>query len=707
MSQFELLVNKLGLSSRHVFNQWQRQGQTGTWLYDCDSRQYWWSDQTYRIYGLPLNSRLSIPLLKEKIHPDDIEQVKSSFLQVLNGGKCHILHRIVNGGRIRWVEQNCRLYSGAKGRSAYVAGMVRDITTLQEEKLRLESRRADLAAINNYLAETTDTTDLRSIVSSVKHTIRQRMDVSVIAVFVRQGERITRVIPRGMDPMRIFMFQDVRDFIGYHAVISGQRQFCCREEYPNLWGQEALSSAGGESVTALPIKHGRKTIGALSLVLRRRSDLSREEREFCRAICGYLSNQLYCSLLYDQLKCELALRRRLESDREVIFNESVDYISIIDSEGRFAQINPAFAKRLGQSPQALIGQSIFDFIHPEDRPYAHYTLGLLPAKGVVRGLCNRYLYGDGQVGYLENNLKYMEETGDTIAIARDVTDQRQMEALNTALEDSIAVEKMKSQLFAGISHEFKTPLNIILSSLDLLRMKSQQENPALYESSYAKYMNYAYENCFKLLRLATNLLDASRMESNYYQINPVRCELSSLLREIVASARVYAEASGIRLSYHPARQEETWLYCDEDGIDRIVLNLISNAIKNTAPGGGIDVYFQEEESVCRVTVADNGQGISPELLPCVFEKFRTEATAMSGRQGGTGLGLSLVKTLVQLHGGWITAESEPGKGSRFSFTIAKNLLPIDDGGSPARGGCLEAQRLNLAAHVKMELSNLK
>ena len=67
---------------------------------------------------------------------------------------------------------------------------------------------------------------------------------------------------------------------------------------------------------------------------------------------------------------------------------------------------------------------------------------------------------------------------------------------------------MKSQLFAGISHEFKTPLNIILSSLDLLRMKSQQENPALYESSYAKYMNYAYENCFKLLRLATNLLDA-------------------------------------------------------------------------------------------------------------------------------------------------------------------------------------------------------
>ena len=138
-----------------------------------------------------------------------------------------------------------------------------------------------------------------------------------------------------------------------------------------------------------------------------------------------------------------------------------------------------------------------------------------------------------------------------------------------------------------------------------------------------------------------------------------------------------------------------------------MLNLISNAIKNTAPGGGIDVYFQEEESVCRVTVADNGQGISPELLPCVFEKFRTEATAMSGRQGGTGLGLSLVKTLVQLHGGWITAESEPGKGSRFSFTIAKNLLPIDDGGSPTRGGRLEAQRLNLAAHVKMELSNLK
>ena len=224
------------------------------------------------------------------------------------------------------------------------------------------------------------------------------------------------------------------------------------------------------------------------MVIRRPGDLTRGRTSSAAPSAAICPNQLYSALLYEQLREELAHRRHLESDRETIFNESVDYITVIDGHGRFAQINPAFARRLGSTPQALLGRSIFDFIHPDDRAFALCTLREMRARGVVRGFCNRFVSLDGTVGYVENNLKYMEN-GSTIAIARDVTDQRRMEARNSALEESVNLERMKSELLAGISHEFKTPLNIVLSSLDLMRTKSSMEDPERFQRDYARFFS--------------------------------------------------------------------------------------------------------------------------------------------------------------------------------------------------------------------------
>lgn len=692
------LLKRLQLDQDHFYNQSQSVGEVGTWIYACDTEEYWWSAAVYRLYGLPKSTPLVKSLFLDSILEEDRSGVRAAFHELLGGKPYDVVYRVERGGKTRWIEQKARLYDGPEHPIPYVVGMVRDVTSLKVEQFRLKRRRADFAAITAYLAETTDTTDLRAIVASVKHTIRRRLDVAAIAVFVRRGEEISRVIPSGYDPLNAFQFQDVHDFVGYKATLLGKSCTSKVADYPNPMGRESLAAAGGVTVVAFPIRHGRKIIGSLSIVLKRDEGLDHEEREFCRTICGYLSNQLNNALLYERLKLELALRTRLEGDQEVIFNESVDFITIIDREGNFAQINPAFAGRLGFMPEGLVGRSVFDFIHPDDRPFAHYTFDELPKRKVIRGFCNRFLCAGGEIGYLENNLKYMDVTGNTIAIARDVTNLRQAEARNTDLEQSIALEKMKSEFFASLSHEFKTPLNIILSSLDLIRMKQEKEDKVRFREDCGKFFDYAYQNCYRLLRLTSNLLDSSRMDSQYLRLEQEPRELCALMEDIVGSARVYAETRDLSFSYR-AGVESAWASCDENGVDRIVLNLLSNAIKHTPGGGHISVLLEPVGQFWRISVSDDGSGISPDFLPHIFDKFRTERGGLSEKQGGSGLGLFLARALVELQGGSIWCESEQGKGSTFFFTLPWCPTPEnseESGGLLLRDGSRTQARLELS-----------
>lgn len=700
MKKMSSLLERLGLAPDRFYDQSQSVGSVGTWLYACDNGEYWWSSAVYRIYGLPKSTPLTQNLFLDSIVPEDRPPVRAAFQGLMEGKPYDVSYRVEVRGKIKWLEQRGRLYSSERCAAPYVVGMVRDITALKAEQVRLENKRANFAAITSYLAETTDTTDLKAIVSSVKSTLRRRLEVAAVAVFVRRGDEVERVSPEG-DPLRAFIFQDIHDFIGYRAADTGKFQSCLMADYPNRLGRESLEAAGGKRVFGVPIRHGRAVIGALSVVSMREEKLTGEEREFCRTICGYLSNQMSNALLYKQLTGELALRTRLESDRDIIFNESVDFITIIDKEGGFLQINPAFAQRLGFAPEALAGRSVFEFIHPDDRPFARYTFDQLPQRKVIRGFYNRFLCADGVIGYLENNLKYMDETGNTIAIARDVTNLREAEARNTDLEQSIAMEKMKSEFFSSLSHEFKTPLNIILSSLDLIRMKQERENKEHSQEAYGKFFDYAYQNCYRLLRLSSNLLDSSRIDTQYLTLEPIDLELTRLLGDIVESARGYAQDREIELIFQSRLTGEAWVSCDEGGVDRIVLNLLSNAIKHTPAKGHIIVDLAEAGGFYKVAVSDDGSGISSDFLPHIFDKFRTERGGLSERQGGSGIGLFLVKSLVELHGGSVWVESAQGKGSRFSFTLPK-------GGGTAESGSAKDYfgRESHRVRAKLEMSDL-
>lgn len=254
----------------------------------------------------------------------------------------------------------------------------------------------------------------------------------------------------------------------------------------------------------------------------------------------------------------------------------------------------------------------------------------------------------------------------------ELNERIRTEERNSELQRSVEMEKLKSEFFANLSHEFKTPLNIILSTLELLRRREEKNPPASADGNM-RFYRYLEQNAYRLLNLTTNLLDCTKYESGYLDACFARWDLRALLAELVQSVEGYALHKNLSLKFICTVPSSTMVVCDRDKIERIVLNLLSNAVKNTPPGGHIALRLCENEDAFLIAVSDTGVGIPQKDLPYIFDKFRVAGNGLIRQNEGTGLGLSIVQALVTLHGGTISVESEEGCGSTFRCTISKHL----------------------------------
>lgn len=273
------------------------------------------------------------------------------------------------------------------------------------------------------------------------------------------------------------------------------------------------------------------------------------------------------------------------------------------------------------------------------------------------------------------------------------------EALKSELEKSVEQDRLKTQFFATLSHELKTPINIILSSIQLLRLQNGED-----ESPDAKLHRYIEQNAYRLLRLVTNLIDLSKIDSSF--IHPIfkSGDIFASLSSVTDSCESYAAAKGISLTYFGPRQSDAMLF-DPYMLDRVMLNLLSNSIKYTDKGGIIAVRALNEADFVRVEVADSGCGIPAEELASIFDPFRLVHMDFRRECDGSGLGLSIVKDLVEMHGGTVEVQSTQGAGSRFTFTISKALAapaPLSHGGTQRSFDYDEDMR---KTKVSIEMSN--
>ncbi len=256
-----------------------------------------------------------------------------------------------------------------------------------------------------------------------------------------------------------------------------------------------------------------------------------------------------------------------------------------------------------------------------------------------------------------------------------------------------AASQAKTRFLFNMSHDIRTPMNAIIGFTDLLdRHLDDRERAAGYVEKIRTSSSF-------LLSIINHVLEMARIESGRVTLNANLVSTSDLIRSLDAVFEPAIQEKGLTYAC-TAHVDHEYVICDRTKIREIFLNIISNSVKYTPAGGRITVDITEvptdepEHAAYRITVADTGIGISPEYLPHIFEEFSRERTSTEGQVAGTGLGLPIVKALLDLMGGTIDVESRPGQGTRTTILLT---LPVAEGGL-IRPGKAAAQPLPPALH---------
>jgi len=362
-----------------------------------------------------------------------------------------------------------------------------------------------------------------------------------------------------------------------------------------------------------------------------------------------------------------------------------DVIYFKDKSGKLILVNQSYANGLGCSPKDVVGKTDFDFFSKKKaQSMVNDDLRVMRTGRPIIDKVERATRPDGEDNYVSTTkIPRYDAQGKIIGIigiTRDITRRKQLELLlqekssiDKKIEALEELNKMKSYFISAVSHEIRTPLTVIKEAVSLI---SDAKIGVLNEKQELIIKN-ASINIERLKNIINDLLDISRIERGVYKLQYSLINLNDLLADTSGHFIDSAQEKGIRLEYKLPKKTIN-IFVDYEKINRVLTNLITNAIKFSEEGSSIKVEVKVFESKVRIGVIDTGVGISKQDFPKLFKRF-VQVTGDPHKQSkGLGLGLSIAKELVEMHGGEIWVESKIAQGSKFYFTLPKfytaNLL---------------------------------
>ncbi|MDD4835217.1 MAG: PAS domain S-box protein [Lutispora sp.] len=420
----------------------------------------------------------------------------------------------------------------------------------------------------------------------------------------------------------------------------------------------------------------------------------------------YLLNITEQQMMKQEIKRQQKELRYSESKYRSLIELAPDAVMIHEGD-IISFINNAGIKMFGVSnSNEIIGKSIYDFIHPD------YIYNV---KSQIGRACINLNYPGAPFELKIVNQKAKEidveainvglGNGDNtlvMAMIRDITERKNSEELKLAIQENEKrlieakeYDRVKNEFFANISHELRTPLNVILGTLQLLTIHNGNSN----KDKMKKYLGIMKQNCYRLLRLVSNLIDITKIDAGYFDIKLGCHDIVGIVEDVALSVADYIQEKQIEMEFDTDVDEKT-INCDPDQIERIMLNLLSNAIKFTKPGGKISVSLYDNGSSIIIRVKDTGIGIEEDKQKIIFERFRQVDKSLTRDHEGSGIGLSLVKSLVEMHGGMISLISKPNQGSVFiiELPVNENAVCYNEKASIAEAGHIE--------RIKVEFSDI-
>jgi len=346
---------------------------------------------------------------------------------------------------------------------------------------------------------------------------------------------------------------------------------------------------------------------------------------------------------------------------------------------RFLAVNAAAIRKYGYSNEEFLAMTLKDIRPPEDVPAMLESVNAVRDGNESVGVW-RHRQKNGTVADVEITSYALTFAGRDaeVVVAVDVTQRKRDEAEKRKFAERLAasnqelelrnreVERathLKSKFLASMSHELRTPLNAIVGFSDLLA----EQTPGELNDKQKRFVNHIKEGSAHLLQLINDILDLSKIEAGQLEIRCEDFQVQDALPEVLSTIRPLAMAKNIEVQQK--LRTDRPVYADRVRFKQILYNLLSNAVKFTPKGGRIEIDCFESADQIGLSVTDTGIGIRPEDQKLVFEEFRQVEGKRGAVNEGTGLGLAITKRLVEQQGGKISLSSEPGRGSRFTFTL--------------------------------------
>jgi PAS domain S-box-containing protein len=351
------------------------------------------------------------------------------------------------------------------------------------------------------------------------------------------------------------------------------------------------------------------------------------------------------------IKVEIEQRTRTERERDQLFELGLDMLCIAGFDGYFKQVNPAWQRTLGWSAAEMMGRPYVSFIHPDDLEPTFSEAQKLSLGGVTVDFENRYRTQEGGYVWLSWKCSSIIDQKLIYAVARDISERKKM-------------EQIKDDFISVVSHELRTPLTSIRGSLGLLLGGVAGELPEKART----LTEVAAKNSERLVRLVNDILDIEKIQSGTMAFRPLRVELMPLVEQSIESNRAYANLYDVDLQT-VAAEPGARVRADADRILQVLANLLSNAAKHSPRGGTVEIRVERAGDWLRVSVTDHGRGIPLDFQSRVFEKFAQADASSTRHKGGTGLGLTISKAIIERHGGELWFDTALEEGTTFSFTL--------------------------------------
>ena len=633
-------------------------GSIGTWDWDL-MHEATWDDWMYRLYGLEDLGRPAVYQdWCDRVHPEDLSAVEALLTASARGKAIFDTEFRIwrTDGELRWIRATAVLQRDAQGNPIRMTGTNQDITSLrnaEQENRQLQDRLEFLLASSPAMIYSCKT----------------------------EG-----------DYGATFMSQNVRAILGYQPEeFTTDSSFWASRIHPED-SPRVFAELGNLFIHGIH-RHEYRFLHQMGhyIWLRDEMILVRNAQGYPIEIIGYFAD------ISDLKQAELALQ---ESQRFIqqIAEASPNILYLYDlEEQRNVYVNREITTLLGYTPaeiQALGSAFIETLIHPEDLPRVPAQLERMRSAqdGEILEFEYRMQHRNGEWHWMYSRDAVFSRDSQgrvtqTIGAAQDVTDRKRYEAqLHQTNEELARATRLKDEFLANMSHELRTPLNAILGLTEGLQDEIFGElNPA-----QIKALQTIDRSGTHLLELINDILDVAKIESGQIELEYAPTSVPLICQSSLTFIRQQAQKKRIQLEVK-LPQDLPDIVVDERRIRQVLINVLSNAVKFTPDNGRITLEATllapsdvTDHAFLRIAIADTGIGIAPEHLDRLFQPFVQIDSALNRQYTGTGLGLALVKRMVELHGGQVSVTSQEGVGSCFTIELPYLTPGIPESTAPER-----------------------